>query len=65
MDTDYEGQMRDSQFIANILIKAIELVGPKNVVQVITDNAMVCRTAGLIIEGNYQHIFWTLLLYIH
>eukprot|EP00253_Pinus_taeda_P014475 PITA_14475 len=30
---DCEGQMKDSQFIANILIEAIELVGPENVVQ--------------------------------
>ena len=51
--------MKDSQFIVDILIEAIELVGPENVVQVITDNATVCRAAGLIIEGKYQHIFWT------
>eukprot|EP00253_Pinus_taeda_P014349 PITA_14349 len=51
--------MIDSQFIANILIAAIELVGPENVVQVITDNATVCRLAILIIDGKYQHIFWT------
>ena len=56
---DCEGQLKDSQFIADILIEAIELVGPENVVQVITDNATVCRAAGLIIEGKYQHIFWT------
>ena len=56
---DCEGQMKDSQFIADILIEAIELVGPENVVQVITDNATVCRAAGLIVEGKYQHIFWT------
>ena len=56
---DCEGQMKDSQFIANILIEAIELVGPENVVQVITDNATVFRAAGLIVEGKYQHIFWT------
>jgi len=56
---DCEGQMKDSQFIANILIEAVELVGPENVVQVITDNATVCRAAGLIVEGKYQHIFWT------
>eukprot|EP00253_Pinus_taeda_P003127 PITA_03127 len=56
---DCEGQMKDSQFIADILIEAVELVGPENVVQVITDNATVCRAAGLIVEGKYQHIFWT------
>ena len=56
---DCEESLKDSQFIADILIEAIEMVGPKNVVQVITDNAMVCRAAGLIIEGKYQHVFWT------
>eukprot|EP00253_Pinus_taeda_P010583 PITA_10583 len=56
---DCEGQLKDFQFIVDILIEAIDLVGPENVVQVINDNAMVCRVADLIIEGKYQHIFWT------
>ena len=56
---DWEGQQKDAQFIANILIEAIEFVGAKNVVQVITNNAKACKAAGLIVEGKYQHIFWT------
>ena len=28
-------------------------------VQVITDNARVCKAVSLIIEGRYDHIFWT------
>lgn len=56
---DCEGQMKDSQFNANILIEEIELVGPENVVQVITDNATVHRAISLSIEGKYKHIFWT------
>ena len=28
-------------------------------VQVITDNAPVCKAAGLIVESRYNHIFWT------
>ena len=56
---DCEGQQKDAQFIANILIEAIEFVGAENFVQVITDNATMCRAVGLIVEGNYQHIFWT------
>ena len=28
-------------------------------VQVITDNAPVCKAAGLIVESRYHHIFWT------
>ena len=56
---DCEGQMKDFQFIVDIFIEAIELVGPKHVVHVITNNATMCRETWLIIEGKYQHIFWT------
>ncbi|XP_057832721.2 uncharacterized protein LOC131043529 [Cryptomeria japonica] len=56
---DCEGQVKDGQFIAEILISAIESVGPRNVVQVITDNARNCRAAGLLVEERYDHIFWT------
>lgn len=54
---DCEGQLEDSQFIVGVLIEAIELVGPENVIQGTTDNATMCREASLIIEGKYQHIF--------
>jgi hypothetical protein len=50
---------KDATFISTILIDAIESVGPHNVVQVITDNAQVCRAVGLIVEGRYDRIFWT------
>lgn len=56
---DCEGQVKDGQFIADILIAAIEQVGARNVVQVITDNAKNCRAAGLLVEERYSHIFWT------
>ena len=56
---DCEGKVKDGPFIANILIEAIEQVGARNVVQVITDNAKNCRAAGLLVEERYQHIFWT------
>ncbi|XP_057831543.1 uncharacterized protein LOC131042228 [Cryptomeria japonica] len=56
---DCEGQMKDAQFIANILIQCIQDVGPQNVVQVITDNAKNCRAAGMLIETRFEHIFWT------
>jgi len=56
---DCSGIEKDAAFISSILIDAIESVGPQNVVQVITDNAQVCRAAGLIVEGRYDHIFWT------
>jgi len=37
----------------------IEEVGRQNVVQIITDNAANCKGAGLIIESEYDNIFWT------
>eukprot|EP00253_Pinus_taeda_P018744 PITA_18744 len=56
---DCSGEMKDAQFIANVIIKAIEQIGPNRVVQVITNNAPVCKAAGLVIKGRYDHIFWT------
>ena len=54
---DCSVEVKDSKFIAVILIYAIEQVGPTNVVKVITDNAP--KVAGLIVESRYNHIFWT------
>jgi hypothetical protein len=54
-----KAEEKDTQFIANILIEAIESVGPESVVQVITDNAKVCRAAGLVVEARYPKIWWT------
>ena len=48
---DCSGIGKDATFISTILIEAIESVGPHNVVQVITDNAQVCKAAGLIVES--------------
>eukprot|EP01018_Ginkgo_biloba_P025270 Gb_17641 [translate_table: standard] len=56
---DCNGELKDATFIANILIDAIESVIPSNVVQVITDNARVCKAAGLLVEARYENIFWT------
>jgi hypothetical protein len=56
---DCNGVEKDATFISTILIDAIKSVGPQNVVQVITNNAQVCRVASLIVEGQYDHIFWT------
>jgi len=33
--------------------------GPKNVVQIITNNAAVCKAAGMIIESKFSSIYWT------
>ena len=57
---DCSGEVKDAQFIDDVIIKSIEQVDPNRVVQVITDNAPVCKVAGLIIEGRYSHLLDTL-----
>ena len=54
---DCSGEVKVAQFIANVLIKAIEQIGPQKVVQVIIDNAPVCKATGLIVESKFDHIF--------
>ncbi|XP_066379528.1 uncharacterized protein [Miscanthus floridulus] len=54
-----EGEIKRKKYIAEMLISVIDSVGPKNVVQVITDNAANYKGVGLIIEQKYDHIFWT------
>eukprot|EP01018_Ginkgo_biloba_P006698 Gb_18188 [translate_table: standard] len=56
---DCNGELKDATFIASIRIDTIESIGPLNVVQVITDNARVCKAAGLLVEARYENIFWT------
>lgn len=56
---DCEGEVKDAEFISRIFIDSIDMVGDENVVQVITDNAKVCRATGALVEARYEHIFWT------
>lgn len=56
---DASGEYKDKHFIADLIMSTINEVGPHNVVQVITDNAPVCKAAGLIVESHYPQIFWT------
>ncbi|KAL6557390.1 hypothetical protein OROMI_017740 [Orobanche minor] len=55
----YEGQIKNKFFIADLIKGVVMEVGPQNVVQVITDNAPVCKATGMIVETQYPHIFWT------
>ncbi|KAL5723597.1 hypothetical protein ACHQM5_006977 [Ranunculus cassubicifolius] len=48
-----------SEFISEILLKAIDFVGACNVVQVITDEDAICKSAGEIIEARHPHILWS------
>lgn len=47
---DYSGVVKTGEAIAQFLLKAIEDIGPANVLQVVTDNASNCKAAGKIIE---------------
>lgn len=55
----FSSEVKDAQFMIDILIKVVERVGPTKVAQVITDNALVCKATDLIDESEYDHIFWT------
>jgi hypothetical protein len=54
-----EGKVKSKEYIADLLILMIETIGPKNVVQVIMDNAANYKAASLIVESKYNNIFWT------
>ncbi|XP_028079954.1 uncharacterized protein LOC114281609 [Camellia sinensis] len=54
---DCSGETKDKYFISNLMKEVIMEVGPKNVVQVITDNAVNCKAAGHLIEAQFPHIF--------
>ena len=40
---NYERETKDKHFIANLLTNTIQYIGPRNVVQVITDNVVACK----------------------
>ncbi|XP_074323848.1 uncharacterized protein LOC141660758 [Apium graveolens] len=54
-----EGEYKDKFHIDNIIREVNMKAGPQNVVQVITDNAPICKTAGMLIETYFPQIFWT------
>ncbi|RZC19025.1 hypothetical protein D0Y65_006031 [Glycine soja] len=56
---DGSKEYKDKHYMIDLLKDVIKEVGPQNVVQVITDNALVCKAAGLLIEAEFPHIFWT------
>ena len=56
---EYFGKRKDASFQFELLREAIEDVGPDSVVEVVTNAAAVRRSAGLLIQSKYQHIFST------
>jgi len=45
--------------MGELFIKGIEDVGVDSCVQIITDNAPICKATGMIVEAKYAHMFWT------
>ncbi|XP_077228414.1 uncharacterized protein LOC143861373 [Tasmannia lanceolata] len=56
---DFSAVEKSGKNIAKFLLNAIEVVGPFNVVQVLTDNAANCKLAGTEVNKVYPHIFWS------
>jgi len=52
-------EIKDKDFIARHMRDVIMEVRPNNVVQIITDNAVVCKAAGMLIELEFPSIYWT------
>lgn len=56
---DTSGEVKNKEYMAKLFLEMIAEVGHRNVVQIITDNASVCRAAGLLVEAVHPSIFWT------
>ena len=61
-EIDGSSEFKDKHYIAGVLKDTIKDIGHEKVVQVITDNANVMKSARALIEGEYSKIFWTPLL---
>ena len=53
---DALGQYKDAQYMGELFIKVIEDVGVDPCVQIITNNVLVCKGAGMIVEAKYPQI---------
>ena len=53
---DALGKYKDAQYMGDLFIKTIEEVGVDSCVQIITDNAPVCKAAGMIVEAKYPQV---------
>ena len=56
---DFSGAEKTGQVIAEFILKAIDEVGPSNVLQMVTNNASNCKAAGKEIEKVNRHTFWS------
>jgi hypothetical protein len=53
------GKYKDAHYMGELFITVIEDVGVDSCVQIITDNAPVCKATGMVVEAKYPQIFWT------
>ena len=56
---DCSDEVKDRDFIAEQMTNLIMEVGHSNVVQIVIDNAHVCKETCLIIEAWFPFIYWT------
>ncbi|XLS75709.1 hypothetical protein HN51_032574, partial [Arachis hypogaea] len=56
---DCSDEIKDKDYVAKQIRDVIREVGLSNVVQIVTDNAPVCKAAGLLIEAEFPYVFWT------
>jgi hypothetical protein len=57
---DTGGETNDTAYIVGQLIDCIREVGEDNVIQVVTDSAVVCKAAGRLVEQEFSWITWTM-----
>ncbi|XP_031478612.1 uncharacterized protein LOC116249604 [Nymphaea colorata] len=56
---DASGEYKSAEYLKGLFMEIIEEVGKDKVVQIITDDTPICKAAGIAIEHDYPHIFWT------
>ena len=57
---DASGEIKSQDYIVGLFFDAIMKVGEINMVQIVTDNVSNYKGAGMIIEGQFPNVFWTL-----
>ncbi|KAF1895909.1 hypothetical protein Lal_00033972, partial [Lupinus albus] len=56
---DASEDIKSKYYIIDRMAEVIKEVGEENVVQVITNNVVACKSAGMIIEASFPKVFWT------
>ncbi|KAF8390828.1 hypothetical protein HHK36_023127 [Tetracentron sinense] len=56
---DATDEVKSAEYVGKLFLEVISEVGHENVVQLITDNAAVCKATGLRVKAKHPSIFWT------